>query len=935
MVALMAGLATVIAFTALGGKFFSARQAQGSARLTDADYLHRGTSAFAARQLPDAIAALTRALEKNPNNDTARLLLARAYLGIRDGAAAENTIAQLRAQGAAKTHVVYLAQALSQQGKYRQLLEQLSPDPNLPATQQAELLALRGQAYLYQGDLDNARQEIAAAREISADETVVQLALARLYAVQGQPSAATELLQQALDATPEEAEAWSLKAELALAQGNPQAAEEAYSKAITYGYSRADDLLNRALLRIQRGDYAAATEDLEQARTHSQEHDGILFAEGLMRLYRGDYSGAWDRLGQAVQANPAYLPGYFFLGLADFALGQWQQGEQHLARYLQALPHDSTAAMALASSQLLQGNPAIAVSTLRNLLVQNPRAAAALELLGYLYLAEDAGLPAGIETLQRAVALQPDAPLLRARLGFALWLDGRNEQAAQEFQRSAALRPGDDQLAVVRLLQQLRTGRFGAAQQQVETWRAQQPDKPLPEVLQGVIHLKTGQSAAAQAAFERALRLQPGHFAATLGAVGLALTQQQPDRAHDLLQQALQAQPANPVYLLQMAALEYRLGQVPEAGRHLAAVLQLKPEALAIRLTLARLWLQMGQAREAVKVLQQAPDAAPGDQATLQELLGQAQLAAGDWFDATETLRALSWSQASATIHYLLAAAYNGQGEQDAAQRELDKALASDPNYAPAQLVKARRLLAAKQWLEAQVLLAKLRNDRPGDRNVISLEGDLALAGNDTRRAVEAFQRLRRLDPDSNHWVAQLAQAQFAAGQTEVALNTCRDWLTGHPDDRQVYGQLAKFYLLAGRTDEAAAAYARLLQWQPDQPVLLINLAWLLRQRDPAKARQYAEQALQLQPNSAVFKGTLALLLLQQGKTERAIGLLKESLANLAQSLDTQFQLAQALAQTGDKAGARRYLRRIVEDPRLFSERPRAEALLKELAVSP
>lgn len=933
---LAAGLIATVAFKATSSHRSAADQeSPGPTGLTDAEYLRQGTTAFAAGQWPAAVAALTQALQKNPRNDTARLLLARAYLGLRDGAAAENVLAQINSPGTAANNVVYLAQALAQQGKYRQLLDQAPPDPNLTAEQQAQLLTLRGQAYLYLGDLENARQQLEAAHEISPDETAVQLALARLRLAQGQPTAAAELARQALDAAPDAADGWSLLAELALQQGQMQAAENAYDKAIAVSNTSADNLINRALLRIQRGDYGAAAADLKLARSQAPNHAGALFAEGLMRFYQGDYADAWDRLGQAAQTTPDYPPGYFFLGLADYALGQWRQGEQNLASYLRAVPQDQAAALALAGGQVMRGDFAAAVAGLQSLLSQSPGVAGALELLGYLYLTQDNGLRSGGETLERAVALQSDAALLRARLGLVFWLTGRPEQAARQFEQAAALQPSE-LLTVAQALLQLQLGRYGAVQQTVEQWRAQQPNQALPEVLQGLLYQKLGKMAEAQAAFERALRLQPGHFAAAWGAVELALAQGQPERARDIVQQALQAQPDNPVYLLRLAALEYRLGRFSEAARRLTQLLERKPDAIAVRLDLARLLLQrMGQAREAVKILQQAPAVALQDQPALQMLLGQAQLAAGDWFEAAETLRALSWSQPSPVVHYLLATAYYGQNQPDAAQRELDKALAIDPNYPPAQLAKAHRLLAVGQLSDARVLLARLRYDRPNDINVINLEGELALAGKDAARAMTAFDRLRRLDPAAGRWALRLAQAQFAAGQTEAALATCQDWLTAHPADRAVYAQLARFYLLAGREADAAAAYAQLLEWRSDQPALLLNLAWLLRRSDPAKALAYAEQALKLQPGSAVFKGTLALLLLQQGKTERAAALLREALTDLSQNLSIQFQLTQALAQTGDKVGARRYLRRILDDPRLFAERPQAEALLKELAATP
>jgi putative PEP-CTERM system TPR-repeat lipoprotein len=898
---------------------------------SEAEYLKLGTEEFTANHLPAAVTALIHALEQNPRNDTARLLLARSYLGMNDGAAAERELNQLQSSSvSSSTNATYLAQALLQQGKYKQLLEQLRSNPELPEQTQAELMALRGQAYLYQGDLTAAQQELDAAMEVAPEETLVQLSQVRLRLAQQRLPEATALLQKILADSPEEAEAWSLTGKLAFRQKNLQAAEQAYSKAIQYRYSHTDDLINRALLRIQRGDYKAAEEDLAVARERLHEHGGVLFVEGLMSFSQAHYAEAWNRLGQALELDPNYLPTYLYLGLTNYALNQWQLAEKNLTHYLRVLPHAEQAALLLASGQLLQGNFAATETTLQRFLAQNPKGAKALELLGYTYLAQDK-IQAGVEQLRLATELRPNAALLHARLGLAQWVLGQNDQAIRQLEQAVTLQPDQEQTEVLRILNRMQAGNYSAALRLVEDWRAHREGSLAPEVLQGVIYRKIGKTSEAQAAFEHALRLQPGNLVATLNGVELALASNQPAQAQALMRAALQAQPTNPVLLAELAALEYRLGNTPEARQHLTAALNLKPDALSIRLGLAKLWLQANQPREAIKVLQQAP-VTPTDQPALQELLGQAYMAAGDWFDATQTLRNLAWVQPSARTYYLLAAAHDSQGESNATQRELDKALAIDANYWPAQLARARQLLAHDQPMEAQQLLEKLRRALPGNSNVFSLEGDLAMAEQDYRRAIASFSKVQQLEPATNRWVLKLARAQRDAGQSDAAIATYRQWLTSHPDDRQVKSELANLYLNSGREAEAQTTYAQLLEQQAEQPQVLINLAWLLRQHDPVKAQAYAERALKLKPDSTVFKGTLALILLEQGEAERATALLKETLGDLSQNLSTQFQLVQALVQAGEKPAARRYLRRILEDPRLFPERPQAEKLMNDLA---
>ena len=900
-------------------------------KLTEAEYLKIGTDEFSTNHLPAAVTALQQVLDLNPANVTARLLLARAYLGMSEGSHAEKELKPLLDKAPPSSYIVYLGQAWLQQGKYEQILEQLRPQPGLESQALAELLALRGQAYLWRGNLEVAARELDAALQNAPDDPLITLSLLRLRLAQQRLPEAVELVHRLLAATPDDPDAWSLQGELALRQGQLQPAEEAYSKAVKYRYNPdTGDLLNRALVRVYLGNYPAAEEDITAVRKRLREHAGVLFVTGLMYFFQGKYADAWNQLELAAQADPKYLPSYYYLGLSNYALGQWKMGQQNLNDYYRKLPEATQAGLLLACGQLLQGDATSAEATLQTLLKHDPAETQALELLGYTYLAQG-NISRGVEQLLQRVRLPPDTALLRARLGLAQWVLGQKEQAGLQFEQAAQSAPGQEQIRVLRIFYRMQAGDYANTMRLIQEWRGQQPNGPLPEVAQGILYARQNQPNEALAAFMRALQLQPGNFAATLHAVRLLDAGLQTEQARALLQAALQARPDNAVFLAELAALEYKRENTPEARRLLEAVLSLRPDIALVRLKLADLLLQTQQPQEAVKVLQQAP-ANLADQAALQELLGQAQLAAGDGFDATQTLRNLAWSKPSALSSYLLAAVLAEQGETEASQRELNKALSITPNFGPAQLAKARQLLAAKQLAEARQLLEALHRTLPGNTNVLGLEGDLAMADNEFQRAVDIFGRLQQSNPASSHWVIKLAQAQWSAGDQDAAVATYQRWLAANPDDSRIQRELADTYLKSGQDAAAGALYDRLLEQQPEQAGLWLDLAWSLRQSDPAKAQTYAERALKRQPDSPLAKGTLALIQLAAGKKERAAALLKEVLGDLTQDLGTQFQLAQALAQTGERQAARRYLQRILDDPRVFPERAQAEALMAEIS---
>ncbi|MFO1431331.1 MAG: XrtA/PEP-CTERM system TPR-repeat protein PrsT [Candidatus Competibacteraceae bacterium] len=903
-------------------------------KLTEAEYLKIGTDEFAANRLPAAVTALQQVLDLNAANVPARLLLARAYLGMSEGNHAEEGLKPLLDRAPPSSYIVYLGQAWLQQGKYEQILEQLRPQPGLDNQSLAQVLALRGQAYLARGNLEAAARELDTALENAPDNPMITLSLLRLRLMQQQLPEATELVHRILTEAPDDPDAWSLQGELALRQGQLQAAEEAYSKAIKYRYNAdTGDLLNRAMVRVYLGNYPAAEEDITVVRKRLRDHAGILFVTGLMHFFQGKYADAWNRLELAAQVDPKYLPTYYYLGLCNYALGQWKLGQQNLNDYYRKQPKAKAVGLLLAGGQILQDDNLGAEMTLQSILKQDPTEPRALELLGYDFLAQDKN-SLGVTQLQQRIKLPPDTALLRARLGLAQWVLGQEEQAGLQFDRAAQLSPEQEpikeQIELLRILCRLQMSDYANAMRLILEWHERQPDHPLPEVLQGILDAKRNQRTEALTTFMHALQLQPGNFAATLQTVRLLDAGLRTEQARTLLQAALQNQPDNAVFLLELAAMEYERENIPEVHRLLERVLTLRPDLLLVRVKLADLLLQAQRAQEAVKILQQAPITLT-DQTALQELLGEAQLATGDVFNATQTLRTLAWSKPSALSGYLLAAALAQQGETAASQRELDKALNLDPTFKPAQVARARQLLAARETAEARRQLEVVRRGMPDNINVLSLQGDLAMADNQFQQAVDIFGKLQQLYPASSHWVVKLAQAQWNAGEPEAAVATYRHWLTEHPDDSRIQRELADIYLKTGQNAAAGALYER-LQQPPDQDALLLNLAWSLRQSDPAKAQTYAERALRRQPNSLLAKGTLALIQLAAGKKDRAVPLLKEVLGDVSLDLGTQFQLVQALAQAGERQTARRYLQRILEDPRIFPERAQAETLMGEIS---
>ena len=109
------------------------------------------------------------------------------------------------------------------------------------------------------------------------------------------------------------------------------------------------------------------------------------------------------------------------------------------------------------------------------------------------------------------------------------------------------------------------------------------------------------------------------------------------------------------------------------------------------------------------------------------------------------------------------------------------------------------------------------------------------------------------------------------------------DKMASEPGNAEAYRTLAMIYHDSGRYPEALFAYEKALNLEPDHPVALNNLAWLLatasdrRVRDIPRAVELAERAVALERNS-MFLDTLAEAYYTAGRISEAVEVIDEAI---------------------------------------------------------
>jgi len=138
----------------------------------------------------------------------------------------------------------------------------------------------------------------------------------------------------------------------------------------------------------------------------------------------------------------------------------------------------------------------------------------------------------------------------------------------------------------------------------------------------------------------------------------------------------------------------------------------------------------------------------------------------------------------------------------------------------------------------------------------------------------------------------------------DSAEQAARDFLAARPDDERGLLLLAQVLHQLDRVEEAAALIAKALKRQPDNRKLRLQYARFLTITDRSLAIEQFDILRQQQPNDQEVNFLLALLLLNEGDSQRASLLFTQASSNPSLRADAQYHLGSIADQNGQPAVA-------------------------------
>lgn len=880
---------------------------------SELDHIAAAQAAITANQPESALIHLKNAVEANPKNAQARLLLGIQSLAAGDAAAAIIDLRRARELKASDDDVLpVLAEALLESGETKALIEQLGDARLSQAKAQSRLTTTLALAHTALGSLPQARRLIAQALLADASSNRARLALARVTAAGGDTAGALVEIEKLLVQMPRMDDAWSYKAELLERQpGQLDAAAAAYTQALQINPVQAQAMTAMVGIHLAKNDLAKTAAALETLRKAVPKSFYAAYYQARLNARTGKNAIARTQYQNLLNAAPNNAVLLMASGINELALKAPVQAVTQLGRAVNLSHGNVSARYHLAQGQLQLGRPDQASAALAPLLENSEAPVEVIVLAAQARLLQ--GDANGADALfARAAKLNSVDPKIRTALAMARASRGDPDAAMRELQLISDT-TSDVEVDLKLVSTHLVRNDLDAALKTIAVLERKVPDSPMAPELRGRVLLKQNNPDAARKAFEQSLLVDKNYFPAVARLTELDLEQKKNEAARTRLVDLQARQPDNARVMVALASVAARTGgSATDVLPLLERATKADPRDAFVWLALVEFHFKGASLPAALSSAQAAVLAVP-DNVQLLDALARIQIRANDTSQAAATFGKLIQLAPKASVGYLgQAMTYAMAGNLDGATKSAKLWLAIDPQSIEAQQVLAGVALKRKKPKEALEIAKNLQRQYPAEAMGHALEGEIELDQGNFGPASAAFRKgLDKRAADA--LVPRLHTALLRGQKLAEAEALVASRLKSHPKDIAFLSYLGENAYLAKDYATAQTRFEQTLAINPNLPGVLNNLAMTLLQQKKAGAVEAAERATALTADNPAFLDTLAEAYVSESQYPKAVAALRKAINRTTDPSAVRLTLAKVYIKADDRKSAMAELERLVD----------------------
>lgn len=855
---------------------------------------------------------LRNAARVSPEDPAIRAQLAKIFFQLGDVASAEREARAARARdGNEADYLLILADALLRQNKFGDVLALIQPGDRDPVLE-SKVRAALGTAAAALREWDKAEAMLRDASRLDPSAAKPKLQLAR-FLNEKNPEEADKLIDEALARDPRSAETLQVKGELLRVRGDLDAAVRLFDEALRIDPANLPARLSRADTNIAVGKFKEADADLDPILKDTPNNFMANYLRGMELAKQQQFVAAdriCDRISSAFETFPA---GYYLQGATKLGLGQFEQAEVILAKYLGRVPNDPRAVRLIASAAVQQHGAPRAIDYLKPLVDNLPADAATLTALADAYMAD--GKPElALRQYEKAAALDPENPTIKSGLAISEINAGQGQLGLAQLEQVFASDAGATVAGPTLVLSELRAGHGDKAASVAASLIKRDADNPLYQRLLGAVRVAQQDNVGAETAFRAALARDPKFAAAAADLAQLYLAAGRTGEARKVYTDLLSKKAGDVTALLGLADIAIAEKKWPEATDAINRARTAARNDPAPGMKLISLYELRQDWNSAKAIAAELATRFPRD-ANVAEAQGRAQMEAGDTNGAISSYKfAHQLAPESALILSRYVALLKQAKYFREAQAVLQDAAARAPRNAAlkADLI---RFEAETDGLDAALSAARgFAKDDP-DNNLYDLvTAELYEKAGRAGEGAALLEQAVAARPSDDRLTLALSRLYTRTGDFTKAEAVLTRQLTADPKNLAVSSALAPLYMTTGRPDDAKKVYQDLLSQRPNDVAALVALADIaIAEKKWLEAMDYIARARTAVPNDPAPGLTLVNLYGLRQDWKSASATAAELAAKFPTNLDVLDMQARVQIAAGDANSAVATLKRAHE----------------------
>ncbi|RLW55386.1 MAG: hypothetical protein B6D76_03875 [gamma proteobacterium symbiont of Stewartia floridana] len=903
-----------------------------SGGVSEEERYQNALTSYSNQEFSKAIIELKNLLQANGKHQAGRILLAKSYLQLGDGIAAEKEINSVNETQKADPEVQQIVlDAWRLQGKHKQIVERYEAD-DFSALEQRPLIQTVADAYIHLRQPEKADNLAETLLKTDAGNAHALVVRAKAASMRDRDEQAIEFLNKAIALDGENPQAWR-------ALGGIQSKSQQFDQAIeslkrAVSLRRPDDskqeqfLTQTSLVQmlILKSRFSESKQYLGELKREFSSHPIVVYLSGLHNYIDKKYELAKTELTDAHNALPNHLPTILLLGATHFADNNLEQANVLLSRYVNQVPTHLQARKLLGEIKLRLNKPQEALSVLKSSSDQQ-KDHQLLSMIGAA-ASQSGDFLQGVEYLKKAVKSNPENTQIRQELAKLYLNQGAVDDAIAELEQMD--NTSGKSTTNLLILSYLKKQDLTAARNKSDQVFADNQNLSATDYyLRAVIELQSGNRHEARENLHNAVEVNRAYVPALVALGRMDLEDGRLSEGGDRLDLVLATDPENTHALLLLAQISERSGQQREALKWIdRAATSSRNPTLPIIIA-SRYYLRTKQPEKAARYLQNKA-LLETENPTLLSLIAEMNQQSGDYQQAGATIeRMIRLNPQNQEAYLQLADLQRKQGDYGAAMSTLD---GLKPLPQKGMLLKYKLALESAKYDVAEAVAKQLSADSKSKYLGVVLSAGVLQAKGRPQSAISLLKK--NLTPEAPFYLyRKLADMYVMSGNLNAATEVLQRKIDSQPGgDKQAKLALAMILQTNEKPQEAIKLYDELLSDEPDNVIALNNAALLVYEKNPQKGLDFARRAYdRVGDSSLAVIDTYAWLTFREGDSKSALKLL-EPIMHRASDPSIRYHYAAVLKAEGRNKEAQEILQAILDNNQQFEESSEAKQLLSELS---